>query len=191
MRILCIDDDRTFLTMFKKVLEKHALPDDDILLTQNPREGIELAKNKSVDLVLTDLIMPQISGLDVLREVKEQNEDIEVIVITGQGSIDSAVEAMQLGARDYLTKPLNHGMLIEKIQNIREFLARLHEAEDYRYAKEIIESRANQTVTEMEIKLNEYLKLVDSISEAIHGDATESEKISAIAEYISGIENAD
>ena len=104
--------------------------------------------------------------------------------MTGQGSVDSAVEAMRLGARDYLTKPLNHGMLIEKIQNIREFINRANEVEDYRYAKETVESSAIKTVADMEIKLDAYICLVRDIKATIASDKNNDEKLFRIVDII-------
>ena len=184
MKILCIDDDITFLSMYKKVLEKYLLPDDEILTVPDPEKAIEVLQGKSFDLVITDLVMPKMTGIDILRKTKEINASVEVIVVTGQGSVDSAVEAMRLGARDYLTKPLNHGMLIEKIQNIREFIARKNEAEDYRYAKETVENNATKTVAEMEIKLDAYICLIRDIKATIASDKNNNEKLFQIVDRI-------
>jgi DNA-binding NtrC family response regulator len=184
MKILCIDDDITFLTMYRKVLEKHLLPEDEIVTAPDPEQAIDLLLEQSFDLVITDLVMPKMTGIDILRKTKEINASVEVIVVTGQGSVDSAVEAMRLGARDYLTKPLNHGMLIEKIQNIREFISRTSEAEEYRYAKETIESNAIKTVADMEIKLDAYICLIRDIKATIASDKDTNEKLFQIVDRI-------
>ncbi len=184
MKILCIDDDVTFLTMYKKVLEKKLLPDDEITTISVPEEAIKLIEDKTFDLVITDLMMPNMTGIDVLKKIKEINPVIEVVVVTGQGSIDSAVEAMTLGARDYLTKPLNHGMLIEKVQNIREYISRANEVEEYRYAKETVESSAIKTVADMEIKLDTYICLVRDIKKIIAGDRENDDKLFSIVDLI-------
>ncbi len=181
MRIVCIDDDKTFLTIYKKVLEKHAMPEDDLLITADPLEVISTFDTTKVDLLITDLVMPEMSGLELLEKCKQLDPSIEVIVVTGQGSIDSAVEAMRLGARDYLTKPLNTGMLIEKIDNIREFIGREKEAEDYRFAKETIEENAMRSVAEMEIKLDTYITLSYDIESVINSEEEPDEKIEKIA----------
>ena len=126
----------------------------------------------------------------MLRYAKSRNSATEVIVITGQGSIDSAVEAMRLGARDYLTKPLNTGILTEKLDNIREFIERGREAEDYRFAKEAIESDASRTVTEMEIKLNGYMTAVRNIRNILgDADSAGDEKISMIETVMSKLQD--
>lgn len=184
MNILCIDDDRTFITLYENILAKILMPEDKVYTTINPEEGIELVQQKAIDVVITDLVMPKISGLVVLQKVKEINSAIEIIVVTGQGSIDSAVEAMRLGARDYLTKPLNKGMLKEKIENIREFINRTEEVEEYRFAKETIESNAHTVISDLEIKLSEYISIFDKIKSTLKSNDNGNDKISQIQDII-------
>lgn len=177
MRILCIDDDITFVTMYKSILQKHCPEDDEIFTAMDAESGIALFNEYPADIVITDLIMPETSGLDVLKHVKEKNPMTEVIVVTGQESVDSAVEAMKLGARDYMTKPLNHDLLIEKIENIREYIERGNEAEEYRFAKEAIEEGASRTITELEIKLSVYMELAENAQKLIEGNDSQSDVI--------------
>lgn len=184
MKILCIDDDPTFLTMFQKVLEKNLQPEDEIYTELSVEKGVNILNTHTINLVLTDLVMPGQSGLDVLRIAKKINPMTEVIVITGQASIDSAVEAMKFGARDYLTKPLNHTLLIEKIENTRELLTRSNEAEDYRIAKETIEENAVKTIAEMEIRLDKYISVIDHIKQIYKDNFTPEEKLSKISAII-------
>jgi len=79
-----------------------------------------LSKAEKVVLVITDLIMPEMDGLDLLREVKKLDPDIAVLMITGHGSVDTAVEAMKKGAEDYLTKPVDLNELRKRVGNIVE-----------------------------------------------------------------------
>ncbi|MBD3419184.1 MAG: response regulator [Chitinivibrionales bacterium] len=190
MRILCVDDDQLFLTMYKKILEKILHPDDELLFAGDGEKAIDTVHNTAVDVIVTDLVMPGKSGLDVLEQAKAVRSSIEVIVVTGQASIDSAVEAMRLGARDYLTKPLNQGLLIEKIENLREFIDRAHEAEDYRFAKETIEVNAQRTIADLEISLDNYLRIVDDIKAVKERNASDSEKMKAITMILDKIVNA-
>ncbi len=188
MKILCVDDDIAFLVMYQKVLEKYKYPEDEILTSPDSREVVKMVKRQPVDIIITDLVMPQVSGLDILREVKQNQPTTEVIVVTGQGSIDSAVEAMRLGARDYLTKPVNHGMLIEKIENVRELIERTHEAEDYRFAKETVEGNAQKAVTEMEIKLSSYMQVCQQISTICNQEVSPEEKLKQITQQLQQVE---
>lgn len=184
MKILCIDDDELFLKLFSATIMKNAQPDDQLFIARNGDEGVEAARGNHMNVVITDLMMPGISGLEVLRRVKSIHPDTEVIVVTGQGSIESAVEAMKMGARDYLTKPFNADMLVEKLQTIRDLLTRSNEAENYRFAKEIIEENAKNSVADLEIKTGALLLLVENIENAISTEASVQEKINTIAHLI-------
>lgn len=185
MKILCVDDDLAFLTQYKLVLEKNKVEGDTIVVSPDPEFAISYVKDHPVDLVITDLVMPVISGLDVLREVKSIQSSIEVIVITGQGSIDSAVEAMQLGARDYVTKPINTGMLVEKIANIRELFLRIKEAEDYRYVKEMMEEKTSNDIVSYEIQAERLKGALDTIEKTLGKTAlTPDEKLHNIGQVV-------
>jgi DNA-binding NtrC family response regulator len=101
-KILVIDDEEVVCKSCQRILTKAGY---EVLTLQNPQNALELLKKESFDVVITDLVMPKIGGIDVLKAVKEESPDTEVIMITGYGTIRNAVEAMRLGARDYIPKP--------------------------------------------------------------------------------------
>ncbi|OGB92388.1 MAG: hypothetical protein A2Z31_01940 [candidate division NC10 bacterium RBG_16_65_8] len=88
-----------------------------VLEASGGRAAIETLRDGPVSLVITDLKMPDVSGLDVLRESKTLHPQAEVILLTGHGTIESAVEAMRLGAFDYVTKPFEASELLHRVQN--------------------------------------------------------------------------
>lgn len=102
-RILIIDDELSICDSLEFALED----DFEVMSTQSPDEGIEMIKSKDIDVVLLDLRIGKVNGIDVLRQIKSINENIQVIVMTAYGSIESTVEAMKIGAIHYLTKPIN------------------------------------------------------------------------------------
>ncbi len=184
MRILCVDDDVTMIKLYETVLAKHKQPDDEIFIAQSGEEGLARAAVDFPHLIITDLVMPGMDGIGVLKAAKEMNNLVEVIVVTGQGSIDSAVAAIKLGARDYLTKPINSGMLIEKITTIRELLRRTSEAEDYRIAKQTIESSVAVVLEQMEIKLNRTQTTIDEIETIVGQQGDGAERLAWIQKII-------
>ncbi|HEY3352275.1 MAG TPA: sigma-54 dependent transcriptional regulator [Polyangia bacterium] len=97
-----MDDEEIMLEACRRTLERHGLTVDT---EQDPFVGRDRALAGSYELVLVDLRMPDLNGLDILATVREHRSDLEVIVITGYSSIDSAVQAVKLGAFDYLPKP--------------------------------------------------------------------------------------
>ena len=92
----------------------------EVFGARNGREALDLIERDHFDILITDVRMPEMSGIELLERVKSKFFGIEVLVITGFGSIDSAVEAMKKGAYEYITKPFNLDELILKVKNIQE-----------------------------------------------------------------------
>ena len=84
--------------------------------------GLELFNEKNPDLVILDLLLPDMGGLEILEELKRAEESVIVIVMTAHASVDTAVEAMRLGARDYLTKPIDLDALCVKLDQTKEMI---------------------------------------------------------------------
>ncbi len=116
-RILIIDDDE----IVRKSCEKVLSPEGYITVTAGSgREGLKLLSKKPFDLVLTDLRMPDMDGIEVLKRVKEGWPDIEVIIITGYGTVKSAIEAIRYGAYDYVEKPFSPEELLNVVRRSLE-----------------------------------------------------------------------
>jgi DNA-binding NtrC family response regulator len=104
LKILVIDDDPSIRNMLAIVLKKSGF---DVTCTESGKTALEKLKKESFDLVISDIKMPDISGIDLLRKIKAISPEIPVILITAFASANDAVEAMKLGAEDYVTKPFN------------------------------------------------------------------------------------
>ncbi len=111
--ILVVDDEASLRDMLRIVLQRDGYR---VLTASNGREAIETLKTTTVDLVLSDIRMPDVGGVDVLRAAKEINRDVIVLMMTAYASTESAVEAMRLGAVDYFTKPFNMDELRLKVR---------------------------------------------------------------------------
>ena len=121
--LLVIDDERSVLSVFKGVFGKQ--PDVELLTAAVGHEGIELAKKKHPDAVILDVLLPDQPGLDVFAQLRVIDSRLPVIFITGGGTSATAIEAMQLGALDYLTKPLDFNQvkqLVERAFKIRRLM---------------------------------------------------------------------
>lgn len=116
-KILIAEDEEITLKHLVNTLKK-----EGYLVTglRNGREAVESLKRERFDLIITDIRMPEMNGIEVLERAKDIDSDIEVMIITGFGSIGSAVEAMKKGAFDYITKPFDLDELIIKVKNIYE-----------------------------------------------------------------------
>ncbi|EKD28142.1 MAG: Ntr family protein two-component system response regulator [uncultured bacterium] len=180
MKILCVDDDATSRTLFKSGLSSRLMPEDEIMISTCAEDGLDVINNHSIDMVITDMKMPGLSGIDFLKKIKELEPDIEVIVITGHASINTAVEAMKIGARDYLEKPINIPILLEKISNIRDLINKQHELEEYKMAKEIIEDNAGEDISRLEIFNQNLQNRLSAIKETAQSKVSDSEKVKKI-----------
>ncbi|MCU0598891.1 MAG: response regulator [Desulfobacterales bacterium] len=114
LKALVIDDEQIVLDSVKKILAAEKF---DVDTTLSGTDGIEKALNHTYDIVLTDIRMPGVGGLIVLRDIKRARPSMPVIIITGYGSVRSAVQAMKLGAADYIEKPFEPAKLVEAITN--------------------------------------------------------------------------
>jgi len=102
--ILLIDDDESILILLNKLLEDFEC---ELLNAENGRQGIQLTEQEHPDVVITDLAMPEVTGLDILKRAKEIDENIPVIIVTAQDAMASTITAIQHGAFDYISKPID------------------------------------------------------------------------------------
>jgi len=107
-KILVIDDEKPTLSMFKLFLDAYGY---NVLTAESGQQGIELFKKEKPDIVFTDIKMPGMDGLTVLKKLKKINTDTEVIIITGHGDMEIALKALDYEATDYINKPINRNAL--------------------------------------------------------------------------------
>jgi DNA-binding NtrC family response regulator len=133
--ILLVDDDASL----RRVLAHHLTEAGyQVLTAADGKEGLRVFTEQQVDLVITDIQMPELSGLEMMRRISVMSPDVMVLVITAHGSIETAVEAMKLGAYDYITKPFNREELLLTVAKGLEHTALVREN---RSLKQFIESR--------------------------------------------------
>jgi len=113
-RILVIDDERSIRNTLKEILEYEKFEVD---VAEDGFEGLEKIENSHFDVVLCDIKMPKMDGIEVLGRIQEKDPDATVVMISGHGSIDTAVEAIKKGAFDFISKPLDLNRLLITIRN--------------------------------------------------------------------------
>ncbi len=116
-RILVAEDEEITLKHLVNTLKREGY---QVLGARNGREALEAITQDRYDVLITDIKMPEMNGIQLLEKTKEINPEVEVLIITGFGSIGSAVEAMKKGAYEYITKPFDLDELILKVKNIHE-----------------------------------------------------------------------
>ena len=112
--LLIVDDDAGFNQLVVDILQSEGY---DLLQAACAEEALEIFKTNRIDLVLTDQRMPGLSGLDLTRHIGNSGRPTKVIVMTAHGTIPQAVEAVQAGAADYLTKPLESPAALRQLVN--------------------------------------------------------------------------
>lgn len=133
--ILIIDDEKNYLLVLQTLLEDEGYT---VTALSDPETALAFLQESEVDVVVTDMKMPRITGLDVLERVKKQWPYIPVLIMTAFGTIESAVETMKYGAFDYITKPFSNDELLLSIHNAVE-LAQAHR--EYKLLQEAMQER--------------------------------------------------
>ncbi|HLY59197.1 MAG TPA: sigma-54 dependent transcriptional regulator [Terriglobia bacterium] len=123
VRLVAIDDDAATLQLISTVLAQDKL---EIFTATDPEIGLQIVYQKKPQIVLTDLMMPKLGGMELLERIQAFNPTIEIILMTGQYSTESAVEAIQKGASDYMNKPLS----VDKLRNrVEKLVQEAHRAQ--------------------------------------------------------------
>lgn len=116
-KILLVDDEEEFIATLGQRLETRNLK---VMTATNGERAIEIVDSQEVDVIILDLAMPGMDGLEVLRHIKADHPEAEIIMLTGHATIESSVEAMKLGAEDFLEKPVDMKELLEKIREAKQ-----------------------------------------------------------------------
>lgn len=119
-KLLVVDDEPDMLRLLTMII-KEKTP-YEIVTTNNPLEALELAKKGEFDLIIADLKMPGLDGIELLESVKRFDEDIPVVIITAYGTVEAAVETIQKGAFDFITKPFRKEQILFTIEKALKWL---------------------------------------------------------------------
>ncbi|TLY27381.1 MAG: sigma-54-dependent Fis family transcriptional regulator [Ignavibacteria bacterium] len=157
--ILIVDDDRAFRVATAALLKDEGY---GITAVTNGEEARKQINERRFDLILSDLVMEGMNGIDLLQYIKQRAPDATVIMVTGFGSVQTAVEAMRYGAYDYLTKPCNNDELLIKV---RRALKEREKSEELERLRDLLESAANfSNIISQNSKMKEVFKLVRQVA---------------------------
>ena len=116
-KILVVDDNRELREILEEYLRGEG---DNVEGANNGKEALEKYRDNYYDLIITDLNMPELAGMELIKTIQQENEITEFVIITGYASMDSAVEAIKIGAFDYIVKPFRMEELKVVVKNVRE-----------------------------------------------------------------------
>ncbi len=133
-RILIVDDEKDMLTLLDRIITEDT--NYKAVTQSNPEKAVEIFKEEDFDLVITDLKMPGMSGITLMEKIREIRSDVSVIILTAYATIETAVEATQKGASDYLTKPFRRERLIVTLDKVMKWQGVIRENKRLRRALE-------------------------------------------------------
>jgi DNA-binding NtrC family response regulator len=127
---MLVDDEKDFVEMLSLRLKEN---EENVIAAYNGQECLDILEKTPVDVIILDVKMPGMDGIETLKQIKKRHPLVEVILLTGHGTIQSAVEGMKLGAFDFLLKPADFKELTEKLNNAKkrkkEQMERIQKAE--------------------------------------------------------------
>ena len=144
IKLLIVDDNEKFL---RTIAERLGLKDFDVTPVTEGKQAIEAAKNDKFDVALLDLKMPGMDGIELLKILKQKNTFLEVVILTGHASIDSAIEATRRGAIGYLEKPYDFQKLLDILKEAYEKRLRKKFEQDKKRMERIKELVARESTS--------------------------------------------
>jgi PAS domain S-box-containing protein len=160
-KILLIDDEPDIVRVLSMSLRADGY---DVIPAYSGIEGVEVFEKERPDIVLTDIIMPGMDGIEVLKKVKSIQPQSEVIIITGHGDIDNTIEALQYGASDFINKPVRDEALSIALKRAREKLEIKRQLQEYTHD---LENKVAEATREVKRRANFQIKLIRSSNDGI------------------------
>ncbi|KPJ78142.1 MAG: histidine kinase [Deltaproteobacteria bacterium SG8_13] len=160
-KILLIDDETDILRVLSLSLKADG---HEVLTATEGQQGLAIFEEEKPDIILTDVKMPGMDGIDVLRAIKQHGDESEVIIVTGHGDIDTAIEALQLGASDFINKPVRDKALAVSLKRARERLEVKRQLKEYTLD---LETKVDVATRELRRQSSFQIKLIRSSNDGI------------------------
>ncbi len=148
-RVLCVDDEPVILQVLRRLLESQGF---ETVTTQDPASAISAFDEKPFDVVITDIHMPRMDGMALMRTLRERQPDLPVMVVTGHGTVDTAIQALREGASGMLVKPFTGQELLSEVRRALAASEMRYEALQYRYLSPVLDSIALTLSTAIEAR---------------------------------------
>jgi len=127
-KLLLVDDDPSMVRLLTKIIERQFDGEIELTSLTDPKEARQRIEEQAVDILVTDLEMPGVNGLELLRCAKRRNACTQVLFITGHSTLDALTDALELGATDYLLKPFDQVQMVKLVGDAQERLLRWRDA---------------------------------------------------------------
>jgi len=179
-RIVVVDDERIILELTSMILASKGY---EVLTAENALEGLALIDRYSPSVVLLDYMMPRMDGKTALRKIRQKYPESYVIMFTGKGSEEIAVELMKAGASDYILKPFNNQDLVERIENVLRLRSVERHNRDLRRERE----KLLREVEEWNLELERRVEDKTLALEQAHAEIVQAEKLAALGHLSAGM----
>ena len=179
-RILVVDDERIILELTSMILKTRGY---EVFTAESGKEGLELVEAVSPAIVLLDYMMPSMSGMTALRKIREKFPDSYVIMFTGKGSEEIAVELMKAGASDYILKPFNNQDLLDRIENVLRIRRIELNNKELREERE----RLLREIEEWNLELERRVEEKSLELELAHAEILQAEKLATLGHLSAGM----
>jgi signal transduction histidine kinase len=161
-KILVVDDEKATLSMLSLLLDAYGYA---VLTAENGESGLEIFRNERPSIVLTDIKMPGMDGIEMLQKIKEDDHDTEVIMITGHGEMDLAIKSLKYEATDFITKPINVDALEIALKKVHDKIIMKQKLREYtEYLEALVQEK-----TDLQDRLSSLGLMIGSISHGIKG----------------------
>ncbi len=168
LSILVVDDDPVVRRLIEQRLTKENY---SVEIAKDGHVAEKMLKQQFFDVIITDLMMPgDIGGLEVLDIAKKNNSNTEVVLITANSSVNTALQAMKKGANDYLEKPVNFDELFLRLDKIANMQTILRSAQDLQVAMDTTENEASSTIQTLEMQVAQLQGSLDTVETTLRDD---------------------
>ena len=148
-RVLCVDDESVILQILRRLLEVQGF---EAVTCGNPLEAVSIFADGDFDVVITDIHMPGMDGLALMRSLRDRQPELPVVVVTGHGTVDTAIQALREGASGMLVKPFTGEELLAEVRRALAATQMRYEALQYRYLSPVLDSIALTLSTAIEAR---------------------------------------
>jgi putative two-component system response regulator len=148
--ILVVDDDNAVCNFISTLLNKHGY---SVIACESGKEALAKLQDNKIDVVLTDIIMPEVSGVEILEKIHNTNPDIPVILITGYPDVDTVVDAIKKGVFDFIVKPYKPEQLIHSLEKALKYKRLVEMGKDYKNILEEFNQEMETLIAERTMNL--------------------------------------
>ncbi|MCK5695748.1 MAG: response regulator [Desulfobacula sp.] len=135
-KVLLVDDEKEFLEIMSERMEARGM---EVTTAESADQAMSILKKKSFDAIVMDFQMPGMDGIEALKTIKNKNPELQIILLTGYATVEKTVEAMKIGATDFLEKPANLEALTEKIKKAKTEKMLIVEKQTEKKIKDILQ----------------------------------------------------